>query len=85
MFKNNKKSSDKKNQKLLEEKYKNKYVKSETTVIDVNAFKNTKSLSTLAKSYQKLSDNELIYKLENEKLSKDEKKIIDQILKDRER
>lgn len=81
IFKRSQKSAK---QKEYTEKYLKNSLKNETTKINIDALHGQNDESSFLYNHlSKLSTQDLIYKLENEKLSSNEKKIVKRILNER--
>lgn len=79
-----KKSEKSIKQKELTEKYLNKSFRNETTRINVNNLNNLgDELAFLYTVLNKLETKALVYKIENEKVTPNEKKVIEMILDER--
>ncbi len=80
-----KRSSKSAKQKELTSKFLKDSVRNETTKINVDILNaNGDSVDFLYKRYSKLDSKALKYKLENEKISSNEKKVIKKILNERD-
>ena len=80
------KKKDKNSKKLHEEynkKYQKNYATNETTLINLDDLKKDSDSNLIYERFSKLSYNDLLYKLENEKLEDREKEIISAIINER--
>lgn len=81
--KNNKSKENKKVLNEINEKFHNENIAKDTILVNLDALKKDNQNTLIYTQFSKLSNQELLYKLENERLEQNEKEIIIKILNER--
>ena len=81
--KNNKSKENKKVLNEINEKFHNENIAKDTMLVNLDALKKDNQNTLIYTQFSKLSNQELLYKLENERLEQNEKEIIIKILNER--